>query len=134
MNKNNQLMFTIGRILFALPFGVIGLNHFLMYDYYSGMVTSFIPGGGFTVLLTGFCLIAASVSILARKFVSVSCILLAALLLIFILTIHIPQLFDVATSKAALMQLLKDTALMGGAMMIAGIYKEEKSADKNTQN
>jgi hypothetical protein len=33
-----------------------------------------------------------------------------------------------------LMQLLKDTSLMGGAMMIAGIYKEEKSTDQNTQN
>lgn len=68
MNKNNQLMFTIGRILFALPFGIIGLNHFLMVDYYTGMLTSFIPGGGFTILLTGFFLIAACISIIARKF------------------------------------------------------------------
>ena len=34
MNKNNKLMFTIGRILFALPFGIIGFNHFIMYDFY----------------------------------------------------------------------------------------------------
>jgi putative oxidoreductase len=129
MNKNNQMMFAIGRILFAIPFGIIGLNHFLMYDFYSGMVTSFIPGAGFTVLLTGFFLIAASVSIIAKKFISISCILLAILLLIFILTIHIPQLFDPAQSSIALMQLLKDIGLMGGAMMIAGIYKEEKKAE-----
>ncbi len=126
MHKNNQLMFTIGRILFALPFGIIGLNHFIMYDFYSGMVTSFIPGGGFTVLLTGFLLIAACISIIARKFIIISCILLAALLLVFILTIHIPQLFDPELSKAALMQLLKDVGLLGGALMVAGIYKEEK--------
>jgi uncharacterized membrane protein len=128
MNKNNQMMFTIGRLLFALPFGIIGLNHFFMYDFYSGMVTSFIPGAGFTVLLIGFFLIAACVSIIAKKFISISCILLAVLLLIFILTIHIPQLFDPAKSTVALMQLLKDAGLMGGAMMIAGIYKEEKKA------
>jgi len=133
MNKNNQLMFTIGRILFALPFGIIGLNHFLMFDYYKGMVTSFIPGGGFTVLLTGFCLIAASLSIIAKKFIAISCILLAVLLFIFIITIHIPQLFDPALTNEALMQLLKDTSLMGGAMMIAGIYKEEKKTEQNTQ-
>jgi len=132
MNKSNHIMFTIGRIIFAIPFGIIGLNHFLMYDYYSGMVTSFIPGGGFTVLLTGFCLIAASVSIIAKKFISISCILLAALLFVFIVTIHIPQLFDPALSNAALMQLLKDASLMGGAMMVAGIYKEEKSTNQNT--
>jgi putative oxidoreductase len=129
MNKNNQLMFTIGRILFALPFGIIGLNHFLMYDYYSGMISSFIPGAGFTTLLVGFCLIAACISIIAKKFISISCILLAVLLLIFIVSIHIPQLFDPALSKAALMQLLKDAGLMGSALMVAGIYKEEKKAE-----
>jgi putative oxidoreductase len=67
MNKSNHIMFTIGRILFALPFGIIGLNHFLMYDYYLGMISSFIPGGGFTILLIGFCLIAASISIIAKN-------------------------------------------------------------------
>jgi uncharacterized membrane protein len=125
MNKNNKILFTLGRILFALPFGLIGLNHFLMVDYYTGMLTSFIPGGGFTILLTGFFLIVASVSIIARKFITISCILLAAMLLIFILTIHIPQLSDPELSKAALMQLLKDAGLMGGALMVAAIYKDE---------
>ena len=127
--KNNQLVFSIGRILFALPFGIIGLNHFLMVDFYSGMLTSFIPGGGFTILLTGFCLIAASVSIIAKRFITFSCSLLAVLLFIFIITIHIPQLFEAELAKTAMMQLLKDAALMGGAMMIAGIYKDEKKVE-----
>jgi putative oxidoreductase len=126
MENKNQWMLHLGRILFALPFGVIGLNHFVMYDYYSGMLTSFIPGGGFMVLLTGFFLIAACVSIIAKKFINISCILLAILLFIFIASIHIPQLFNPELSKAALMQLLKDVALMGGAMLIAGLYKENK--------
>ncbi len=34
---------TIGRILFAVPFALFGINHFLMLDYYLGMLTSFIP-------------------------------------------------------------------------------------------
>jgi uncharacterized membrane protein len=129
MNKNNKQLFNAGRILFALPFGLIGLNHFIMVDFYSGMLTSFIPAGGFTILLTGFLLIAASISIIAKKFITISCILLAALLLVFILTIHIPQMFDPALRMEALMQLLKDSGLMGGAMMVAGIFKEEKKAE-----
>lgn len=129
MNKNNKQLFNAGRILFALPFGLIGLNHFIMVDFYSGMLTSFIPGGGFTILLTGFLLIAASISIIAKKFITISCILLAALLLVFILTIHIPQMFDPALRMEALMQLLKDSGLMGGAMMVAGIFKEEKKTE-----
>jgi len=115
---------TIGRILFALPFAVFGLNHFFMVDFYTGMLTSFIPGSSFTILLTGLALIAASISIIIKKYIKLSCILLAILLLLFILTIHIPQLFDASTKMFAMVALLKDVALMGGALMIAGIYQK----------
>ncbi|MBI9054150.1 MAG: DoxX family membrane protein [Bacteroidales bacterium] len=115
---------TIGRILFALPFAVFGLNHFFMVDFYTGMLTSFIPGSSFTILLTGLALIAASISIIIKRYIKLSCILLAIMLLLFILTIHIPQLFDASTKMFAMVELLKDLALMGGALMIAGIYQK----------
>ena len=113
---------TVGRILFALPFAVFGLNHFLMVDFFTGMLNSFIPGTSFTIILTGIALIAASVSIIVKKYIKLSCILLAILLFIFITTIHIPKLFDEATRMMSMVALLKDTTLMGGALMIAGIY------------
>ena len=114
----------IGRILFALPFGIIGLNHFLFTEIYLGMLTSFIPEGVFTIFLTGAVLIGASISIIFNKYIKTACFILAALLLIFILTIHIPGLFspDLKTTQFALMELLKDTGLMGGALMIAVYY------------
>jgi uncharacterized membrane protein len=117
----------IGRILFALPFGIFGLNHFIMTDFFTGLLTSFIPGGGYTVLFTGVLLLAACISILLNKFVRISCSLLAFMLLMFIFTIHIPQLFDADPMlvKTALMGLLKDTALFGGCLMIIGMYKPE---------
>ena len=60
-------MTTIGRILFAIPFAIFGINHFLMIDYYLGMLTSFIPLGAYTIILTGIMLIAASISIIIKK-------------------------------------------------------------------
>ena len=129
MKSSKPNLGTFGRILFAIPFGIIGLNHFFMVDFFSGMLTSFIPGGGFTILFTGFLLIAASVSIMFKRYVTLSCLLLSIMLLIFILTIHIPQLFDPLKAQVAFMQLLKDTALMGGAIMIAHIYQPEKEKD-----
>ena len=117
----------IGRILFALPFGILGLNHFFMYNYYVGMVSSFIPGGGFTVILTGLALLAASIAIITKKLIRLACLLLALLLLIFICTIHIPGLFEPALANTAMIELLKDTALLGGALLIAGLYKETEN-------
>jgi len=115
----------IGRILFALPFGIIGLNHFLMTDMFLGMMSSFIPGGAYTILITGALLIIASVSIMLNKNIQIACYGLAGLLLIFILTIHIPGLFnsDPKSAELALIELFKDTGLMGGAIMIA-VYSE----------
>lgn len=122
---------TLGRILFAIPFAVFGINHFLMMDYYMGMLTSFIPLGAYTIILTGIMLIAASISIISKKFVKFSTIMLALLLLMFIATIHIPHLINDVDRTVTIIALLKDISLMGGSLMIAGIYyEEEKSVTK----
>lgn len=121
---------TVGRILFALPFAVFGINHFLMMDYYLGMLTSFIPRTGFIMILTGIMLIVASISIITKKFVTISTMLLAFLLFIFIITIHLPHLKNGVDTTTTLIALLKDISLMGGSLMIAGIYSEEEVPNK----
>lgn len=75
--------------------------------------------------MTGILLIAASVSIILNKYINIACYTLAVLLLIFIVTIHIPGIFveDTAKAQISLMELLKDTGLMGGAIMIATYFK-----------
>jgi putative oxidoreductase len=118
---------TFGRIIFALPFAILGLNHFLFLDYYIGNLSSFIPLGPYTVMLTGIFLIMASISIIINKYVRISTILLAIMLLIFILSIHIPGLFNPQSWRVAFIELLKDTSLMGGSLMIAGMVQENKS-------
>ncbi len=132
MQSNNALLSTAGRVLFALPFGIMGINHFIVSDFFNGMLTTFIPGGGFMILFTGACLIAASISIILKKYIKLSCLLLALLLLIFILTIHIPQLFEADKAQFAFIELLKDTSLLGGALIIASIYKEDTNEEKKS--
>ena len=117
----------IGRILFALPFAVFGINHLLMMDYYLGMLTSFIPLGGYTIILTGLVMIIVSISIITKKFIRLSTLILAGLLLIFILTIHLPHLFDGTDRVPIMIALLKDISLMGGSLMIAGYSAEEET-------
>jgi putative oxidoreductase len=122
---------TVGRVLFALPFAVFGINHFLMTDYYIGMLTSFIPLGAYTIILTGIMLIAASVSIIFKLYIKLTTLMLAGLLFFFIITIHIPHLLSGIDHEITLIALLKDISLMGGSLMISGIYSEEKgSPDK----
>jgi uncharacterized membrane protein len=117
---------TVGRILYALPFAVFGINHFIMKDFYMGELTSFIPFGGYMILLTGVILILTSLSIMTRKYIRLSTLTLAGLLLLFIATIHIPQLFEPDKKMIAMIALLKDISLMGGSLMIAGMTEEKK--------
>ena len=118
MNK----LSTLGRFLYAIPFAVFGINHFLMMDYYMGLLTSFVPHTAFVLLLVGILLIAASISIMTGKLIRLSTILLAILLFVFILTIHIPHLVHGIDKTETIINMLKDTSLMGGFLMIAGMY------------
>lgn len=113
----------IGRWLFALPFIVFGIFHFMNATAMAGMVPGFIPGGVFWIYLTGIAFIAASICFIIEKKVHLAAQLLAILLLIFVLTIHLPAV--IGGDQSAMTQLLKDTAMAGGALLLAGHYPEE---------
>lgn len=121
-----------GRFLFAFPFALFGINHFLMLDYYVGMLTSFIPFGAYTVLLTGMIMIGLSISIIVKWQVRFAAYVLASLLLIFILAIHIPHLFNSPDKHIVIISFLKDTSLLGGSLMIAGVCGEKRPAKQTS--
>lgn len=115
-----------GRILYAVPFGLFGVFHFLNGSQMGGMVP--IPGGVFWVYLTGAALLAASISILIEKKTRLACILLGVMLIIFALSIHLPGVISSGgEDPAAMSSFLKDTALAGGAWILAGNYDKETS-------
>ena len=112
----------IGRILFALPIGLMGINHFIMTPVFTEQLKcSLIPNGVFTILISGLMLLIVSLSILFNKYTKIACLWLAGLLFLFIITIHIPGLFSTDSNVAqwAFIQLLKDTSLMGGAILLS---------------
>ena len=113
---------TVARYVFAIPFGIFGLLHFMSGPDMAGYIPSFIPGGVFWVYLTGVALLAACISIIIQKYTRWACLLLALMLIIFVLTLHLPGVFNEATMQASMPNLLKDTALAGGALILADKY------------
>ena len=106
----------IGKYLYAIPMVIFGLFHFLNASAMAGMVP--IPGGIFWVYLTGLSLILAGVSIIIQKLDEWSSFLLAVLLLVFVVTIHLPGIVAVGEMAQMYMtNLLKDLALAGGALI-----------------
>lgn len=109
----------IGRVLYALPFAVFGIFHFMNANAMSGMVP--IPGGVIWVYLTGVALIAAAVSILIKKQTTLATLFLGVMLLIFALSIHLPTVLG--GDQNAMPNLLKDIALAGAAFYMSGHVK-----------
>jgi uncharacterized membrane protein len=111
---------TLGRLLYAIPFAVFGLFHFMKAEGMAQMVP--VPGGVFWIYLTGTAMIAASISIVIRKKSSLASLLLGALLLVFVLTIHLPMVLG--GDQSAMGQLLKDLALAGASFYYSGTTED----------
>ncbi len=123
--KSNEIpmkstLSTLGRLLYAIPFAVFGLFHFMNAEGMAQMVP--VPGGVFWIYLTGTAMIAASISIVIRKKSSLASLLLGALLLVFVLTIHLPMVLG--GDQSAMGQLLKDLALAGASFFYSSTSED----------
>jgi putative oxidoreductase len=125
-NLNN-----LGRIFLAIPFVIFGINHFIMYDVFIGMLSSFIPNSVYLIFLSGAIMIISGIAIIINKQVLLFCYILAGLLIIFILTIHIPAMIEnVEKNHLAWFAFLKDLGLLGGLLMIISNEKKQLEIKK----
>jgi putative oxidoreductase len=114
----NQPLEVAGRILYGAPFAVFGAMHLAMGSAMAPAVPAFMPGGGLPwVYLTGLAMLAAAVSIVTNLLTRMSGILLAILLGIYVFALHLPPFL--AGESSELQSILKDTALAGGALLVA---------------
>lgn len=122
-----DIIFTIskiGKYLYAIPMVIFGIFHFLNANAMAGMVP--IPGGLFWIYITGLSLILAGFSIIVQKQDDWTSFLLAVLLLVFVLTIHLPGVISgEEMAQMYMTNLLKDLALSGGAL----IYLNKKKLE-----
>ena len=113
---NQLLPPSVLRVLFAIPFAVFGAMHFMFAGKMQGAVPAFIPGGVIWVYVTGAFLILAAIALIINKFAKVAAYLLGLMLLLFVLTIHLPAVMG--GDQGAMPNLLKDFSLMAAAMFI----------------
>ena len=88
----------LGKWLLMIPFAAFGIMHLLGADKMAGMVP--IPGGSLWVYLTGLGMIAFAASIVLGKYDKLGAVLTALMLVVFILTLHLPAAMKRATRQA----------------------------------
>jgi uncharacterized membrane protein YphA (DoxX/SURF4 family) len=99
-------------IVFALILLVFAFNHFMYAGKMAGMA-SFMPGDGkIWVYLTGTVLLISAIAIITGIQKTPACYLLAAMLLVFVFTLHIKSFGENPAGT------LKDTAMAMCAILI----------------
>ena len=115
--------------LLAVILFCFGIFHFLHPHDLVISVPQFLPGGIYWVYLVGAAFILVALSFLTNRFVKVAAYLLALILIIFILTIHLPNFMyagDKEMKQLALISLLKDAAIACFALHIAAGAHHQK--------
>lgn len=109
--------------LLSIVMIVFGIYHFTQPRSMLVFVPQNLPGGITWVYIVGLAFILAAISFITGKFVKITAYFLAALLLVFVLTIHLPnysQAGNPEMKQNAFINLLKDLALSAFALHIAG--------------
>jgi len=110
----------LGKYLYAIPFAVFGILHFMAADDMAGMA----PGGAPMVYFTGVCLLAAGVSIIIGKYDKLAAVLLAVMLLLMAFIVHASNMSE---NPQELGNVLKNVALAGAALMYAHSMAKDNS-------
>ena len=119
---NEQTISRFAIILLALVMAVFGVYHFIYPQNLLAYVPSFLPpAGNLWVYIPGAAFILAAVAFITNKKVKLAAYLLAALLLIFVLTIHLPNYLNGSEEyrQMSFINMLKDTAIAAFAIHIA---------------
>ncbi|HLV95841.1 MAG TPA: hypothetical protein VKS44_11670 [Candidatus Acidoferrales bacterium] len=115
----------LGPVLFAIPMAIFSGDHFVAARAVGGIVPSWMPWHLFWAYFVGTALMAAALSIAARKESQLAAALLGIMLFLFVLMIHIPACFATPFDASRLTIALRDSALSAGAFSFAAVQAEE---------
>jgi len=126
MNSIVESVSKSGKYIFTIPLIMFGINHLTKADMMAGMVP--VPGGVFWVYFTGVAMLAATVAIITnvKGLGSLAAFLAGVLILVYVVTIHLPGVFSAKDEMSRMMPMLatlKDLGMVGGAWAIARVVK-----------
>ena len=117
-----------GRILFGLSLLAFSINPLLHAEQTAAALPIHMAGLAISYL-SGLILLSGGVSLILNKWVSVSMLLVAGLLLVRAFALHLPDPTegDSNIKMQQIMTLARDFGMAGAAMLIAGFSKQGNS-------
>ena len=109
----------LGRILFAAPLVVFGVQHFLYARFVATLVLSWIPGHLFWAYFVGAAFVAAAVAIATRIMGRLAATLLGLMFLLWVFLLHLPRVAGAPHNGNEWTSLFVALAMSGSALLIA---------------
>jgi uncharacterized membrane protein len=110
-----------GSVFFAVPLAVFGMQHFALFDTVKFAVPPYMPARFLWAYVVGAALVAACLSILTEIHAELAALLVGIMLFLFVLMIYVPNLIQNPRDRFAITVPLRDLALSGGALSLAGV-------------
>jgi uncharacterized membrane protein YphA (DoxX/SURF4 family) len=116
----------LGRLLFAIPLVVFGVQHFLYAGFVATLVPSWILGHLFWAYFVGVAFVAAAVSIATEMNARLASTLLGIMFLLWVLILHLPRVVAAPHNGNEWTSAFVALAMSGGAFLVAGTLKPKK--------
>jgi uncharacterized membrane protein len=115
----------LGRVFVAAPLALFGAGHLVGAQFMVSLVPAWMPWRLFWVYFVGLAEIAASASMVSRKYVRLSATLLGIMFFIFVLTIHLHDVLRTPYDRFRWAVMVRDLVFGIGAWALAGAEMEE---------
>jgi hypothetical protein len=115
----------IGRLLFALPLIVFGVQHYMYARYVATLVPSWIPGHLFWAIFIGMAFIASALSIATLIKGRLAATWLGIMFLLWVLVLHLPRVVASPHNGDEWTSAFVALAMSGAAFLVAGSLKQE---------
>jgi uncharacterized membrane protein YphA (DoxX/SURF4 family) len=127
--RGQERIVALGRLFFAAPMALFASQHFTNTKVVSSLVPAWLPGHIFWTYFVGTSIVAAAVGIAAKKQARLAATLLGAMLMVFVLSLWIPQISAHPKSVVAWAFGFRDLAFCGGALAFAGTQEAKWRAE-----
>jgi uncharacterized membrane protein YphA (DoxX/SURF4 family) len=113
----------LGRLLFAIPLVVFGVQHFLYARFIATLIPSWIPGHLFWAYFVGVAFVAAALSISSQIKPRLAATWLGIMFLLWVLVLHLPRVVASPHNGNEWASAFVALAMSGGAFIVAGTLK-----------
>ena len=112
----------IGRILFAVPLLIFGVQHFLYSSFIATLVPSWLFGRVFWANFVGVAFLAAGLSILTGVWATLGASWLGAMFLLWVVMLHAPRVATAPHDSNEWTSAIVALAMAGGAFLVAASF------------